>query len=89
MRKNKRTGCRSGATATRVLPVSFDVSDALVGKVQRAYSTGFYTQKELAIRFKISYALSSKICRVSPDNVDEAMRNIRRQLKTKKLRKVS
>lgn len=91
MKKNPRVGCR-GFDASHMIPVSFQVvSDAFVAAVQRQYATGFYTQSELADRYKTSPSLIGKICRCSDENVDLAVRNIRKKLKTKtrKLRKVS
>ncbi len=86
MKRNPRVGCK-GSEATHILPTSFRaVSDAMVGRIQRQYSTGFYTQQELANKYDVSASIVSKVCRAAASNIDAAMRNIRSRIK--KLKKV-
>jgi hypothetical protein len=57
-----------------MMPVSFqsaDWSTALLRKIQRHYRTGYFTQKELADYFNISYGLVGKACRIAKENGGE------------------
>lgn len=66
--KHKRTrGCRGGS---HLMPVSFrHVSPRTLREVQKAYATGFYTQRMLATAAGLSLSVVAKACRVAEANV--------------------
>ena len=68
---NPRTGCKGG---DYMMPTSFrsdDFTTALLRKIQRHYRTGYFTQRELADYFDVSYGLVGKACRISKENGGE------------------
>lgn len=57
-----------------MMPVSFRsdaFTTALLRQIQRHYRTGYFTQRELANYFDVSYGLVGKACRIARENGGE------------------
>jgi hypothetical protein len=62
--RNPRVGRQTKRNATHTIGTSFrHLAPADVSVVQRWYSTGYFSQRELADIFKVSAGIISKCCR--------------------------
>lgn len=69
--RNDRVGCIGG---DYMMPISFrtnKITTAVLRQIQVSYRTGYFTQKELARYFNLSYGLVGKACRIARENGGE------------------
>ena len=62
--RNPRVGRHAKRSATHTIGTSFrHLAPADVSVIQRWYSTGYFSQRELGDIFKVSHGIISKCCR--------------------------
>lgn len=70
---NPRVGTRGG---DYMMPISFSsgrISTAMIRDVQSHYRTGYFSQREIADHYQLSYSLIAKICRIAKENGGEVI----------------